>query len=104
MTLPTIQLFLFMGLVPMIVWTVFLWWLDHWEREPWYLIAVAFFWGAVPSIALAMILEYFVMMQWFSATIFYDPQATTRMAVITSASSHTGSPIAACRYSPNPTA
>lgn len=61
---------------------MFLWWIDHWEREPWYLIAGAFFWGAVPSIILAAIFQYFLMMHLFSAAVFYVPHDATMMAVV----------------------
>jgi len=33
------------------------WWLDHHDREPLLLIAVAFFWGAVVSIILSVVVE-----------------------------------------------
>lgn len=33
------------------------WWLDHYEKEPWYLLALAFLWGAVPAIAISLLVE-----------------------------------------------
>ena len=45
----------FIALVPMMVYTAIIWWLDHWEREPLPLVIGCFFWGAVPSIILALV-------------------------------------------------
>lgn len=33
------------------------WWLDHYEKEPWYLLALAFLWGAVPAIVISLLVE-----------------------------------------------
>jgi RsiW-degrading membrane proteinase PrsW (M82 family) len=49
---------LVMGVLPMLCYAAFLWWLDHWEREPFRLIAGAFLWGAVPSTLLAGLLFF----------------------------------------------
>lgn len=46
---------LFMGFIPMVVYTAILWWIDHWEREPLSLVIGCFIWGAVPSIIFALI-------------------------------------------------
>lgn len=37
------------------VWLV--WWLDRYEKEPLYLLAAAFFWGAVPAVFISLVLE-----------------------------------------------
>jgi RsiW-degrading membrane proteinase PrsW (M82 family) len=37
------------------VWLV--WWLDHYEKEPWWLLALVFLWGAVPAVVLSLVLE-----------------------------------------------
>jgi len=50
-------LILFMGFVPMVVYSLVAWWLDHWEREPLPLIIAAFAWGAVPAIILSLIFQ-----------------------------------------------
>ena len=55
----------FMGLVPMIIYTAIMWWLDHWEREPLPLVIGCFLWGAVPSVMFAII--------W---SVFFDVLAT----------------------------
>jgi RsiW-degrading membrane proteinase PrsW (M82 family) len=46
-----------LALVPTLIYAVFLWWLDRYEKEPLPLLMVAFVWGAVPAIVLALILE-----------------------------------------------
>jgi RsiW-degrading membrane proteinase PrsW (M82 family) len=37
------------------IWLV--WWLDHYEKEPWWLLALIFLWGAVPAVALSVVVE-----------------------------------------------
>lgn len=46
-----------MGIVPMLIYATFLWWLDRWEKEPLHLLAAAFLWGFVPSAILAIIAQ-----------------------------------------------
>ncbi len=71
-----------LGFVPMIVWTAFLWWIDHWEREPWYLLMAAFVWGAIPSVVLAYFSQMFIANRILSADVFYDPRQEAMMAVV----------------------
>jgi RsiW-degrading membrane proteinase PrsW (M82 family) len=33
------------------------WWLDHYEKEPWWLLVLAFLWGAVPAVVVSLVLE-----------------------------------------------
>lgn len=33
------------------------WWLDHYEKEPWWLLALVFLWGAVPAVVLSVAIE-----------------------------------------------
>jgi RsiW-degrading membrane proteinase PrsW (M82 family) len=37
------------------VWLV--WWLDHYEKEPWWLLSLVFLWGALPAVVLSMLVE-----------------------------------------------
>ncbi len=46
-----------LALVPTIFYALFIWWLDRHEKEPLPLLLVAFFWGAVPAIIIALVLE-----------------------------------------------
>ena len=33
------------------------WWLDRYEKEPWWLLALVFLWGAVPAVILSVVIE-----------------------------------------------
>ena len=33
------------------------WWLDRYEKEPWWLLALVFLWGAVPAVILSVAIE-----------------------------------------------
>ena len=46
-----------LALAPTLVYALLVWWLDRHEKEPWPLLVVAFMWGAVPAVILALILE-----------------------------------------------
>ena len=37
------------------VWLV--WWLDHYEKEPWWMLALVFLWGALPAVLIAGVVE-----------------------------------------------
>jgi RsiW-degrading membrane proteinase PrsW (M82 family) len=52
-----ILLILFLSFVPMLIYASVLWWLDRYEKEPLGLLVVAFLWGAIPSIILALIMQ-----------------------------------------------
>jgi RsiW-degrading membrane proteinase PrsW (M82 family) len=45
------------GVVPMIVYALVLWWFDRYEKEPLGLLAAAFLWGAVPAVIFSLIAE-----------------------------------------------
>jgi RsiW-degrading membrane proteinase PrsW (M82 family) len=51
-----LQAFL-MAFVPTLLYATFLWWLDRYEKEPIPMLLVAFLWGAVPAILVALALE-----------------------------------------------
>jgi protease PrsW len=42
---------------PTLLYTLVLWWLDRYEKEPLHLLLVTFVWGAVPALVLAVIAE-----------------------------------------------
>ncbi|MEK9163643.1 MAG: PrsW family intramembrane metalloprotease [Chloroflexota bacterium] len=46
-----------MGILPMLVYALFIWWLDRWEKEPLHLIGAAFLWGFIPSAIFALIAQ-----------------------------------------------
>jgi protease PrsW len=43
---------------PTAIYSMLLWWLDRYEKEPLWLIVVAFLWGALPAIGLALLFEF----------------------------------------------
>jgi RsiW-degrading membrane proteinase PrsW (M82 family) len=45
--------------IPTIVYVLFIWWLDRYEKEPLWLLALAFLWGAVPAAIISVLLELF---------------------------------------------
>ena len=47
-------------LVPSLIAIAILWWLDRYEKEPLWLLSIAFFWGAVPTIILSILAQLFV--------------------------------------------
>jgi RsiW-degrading membrane proteinase PrsW (M82 family) len=45
------------GVVPMVVYGLILWWFDRYEKEPLALLVAAFVWGAVPAVIFSLIVE-----------------------------------------------
>lgn len=43
--------------VPTVLYTLLLWWLDRYEKEPLHLLIVSFVWGAAPALVLALFTE-----------------------------------------------
>jgi RsiW-degrading membrane proteinase PrsW (M82 family) len=46
-----------LAFVPTIIYALVIWWLDRHEKEPLPLLVVAFVWGAIPAVVLAILLE-----------------------------------------------
>jgi protease PrsW len=44
-------------LIPSLIAIAVLWWLDRYEKEPLWLLSIAFFWGAVPTIIMSLIAQ-----------------------------------------------
>ena len=49
-----------LALVPTLIYALIIWWLDRHEKEPLPLLIVAFVWGAIPAVVLAIVLEIVV--------------------------------------------
>jgi RsiW-degrading membrane proteinase PrsW (M82 family) len=45
------------ALIPTIIYVSFVWWLDRYEKEPLWLLALAFLWGAIPAAIVSAFLE-----------------------------------------------
>jgi RsiW-degrading membrane proteinase PrsW (M82 family) len=51
----------FLGaLIPTIFYVLFIWWLDRYEKEPLWLLALAFLWGAIPAAILSVLVEFLI--------------------------------------------
>jgi RsiW-degrading membrane proteinase PrsW (M82 family) len=48
------------AVIPTLFYVSFVWWLDRYEKEPVWLLALAFLWGAAPAAILSLILELFL--------------------------------------------
>jgi RsiW-degrading membrane proteinase PrsW (M82 family) len=46
------------SVTPAVLYSLVVWWLDRYEKEPWGLLAATFFWGAVPAIVLSLVAEF----------------------------------------------
>lgn len=54
---PLIHLFLagFFSVVPMVMYLIIIWWMDRYEREPFWLVSLNFLWGATGAIIFGII-------------------------------------------------
>jgi len=43
---------------PAVAYSLVVWWLDRYEKEPWGLLAATFIWGAIPAILLSLVAEF----------------------------------------------
>ncbi|MCS7178415.1 MAG: PrsW family intramembrane metalloprotease [Anaerolineae bacterium] len=48
---------LVLAIVPMLLYALFLWWMDRYEKEPLSLILASFLWGAVPAVIFSLIAQ-----------------------------------------------
>lgn len=55
MVLLLILLSMLAAVVPMLCFLVLIWWLDRYDREPWWMMALAFGWGAGGGVLVAVI-------------------------------------------------
>ncbi|MCX7855160.1 MAG: PrsW family intramembrane metalloprotease [Anaerolineae bacterium] len=56
-TLIAILTILVLAFVPMLLYALFLWWMDRYEKEPLGLILASFLWGAIPAVILSLIAQ-----------------------------------------------
>jgi RsiW-degrading membrane proteinase PrsW (M82 family) len=45
------------ALIPTLFYVLFIWWLDRFEKEPLWMLSIAFVWGAVPAAILSVVFE-----------------------------------------------
>ena len=48
------------SVAPAVLYSLMVWWLDRYEKEPWGLLAATFIWGAIPAILLSLVAEFTV--------------------------------------------
>ncbi|HEY5118124.1 MAG TPA: PrsW family intramembrane metalloprotease [Anaerolineales bacterium] len=48
---------IFAGVLPMICWSVIVWWFDRYEKEPFQLLLFSFLWGMIPAVTISLLLE-----------------------------------------------
>jgi RsiW-degrading membrane proteinase PrsW (M82 family) len=64
------------GLVPTVIYGWFVNWLDRHEKEPWWLLALVFLWGAVPAFIMAvgaqLLLDIPTNMTWSEAELAHE--------------------------------
>lgn len=61
------------AVVPIAIYSLLMWWADRYEREPFWLLGVAFLWGAIPAIIFTVITGLFIggSLEEGSTSIFY---------------------------------
>ena len=61
------------AVVPIAIYSLLMWWADRYEREPFWLLGVAFLWGAIPAIVFTVITGLFIggSLEEGSTSIFY---------------------------------
>jgi RsiW-degrading membrane proteinase PrsW (M82 family) len=48
------------SVAPAVVYSLIVWWLDRYEKEPWGLLAATFIWGAIPAFFLSLGAEFVI--------------------------------------------
>jgi RsiW-degrading membrane proteinase PrsW (M82 family) len=46
------------AVTPAVLYSLVVWWLDRYEKEPWGLLAATFVWGAIPAILVSLVAEF----------------------------------------------
>ena len=73
-----ILLILTVGILPMVIYALILWWFDRYEKEPVGLLIAAFLWGAVPAVIFSIIAE---LVLDIPISAFVDPAAASVIGV-----------------------
>ena len=70
------------AVIPALVYGWLIWWLDRYEKEPFWLIAVAFLWGSLPAIGLSVLFEVVLQVPLAQSTIGPDLASWGLAAVV----------------------
>ncbi len=57
------------AVIPTMIYVLVFYWADRYEREPIWLVTVAFIWGAVPAVIVSLIGELFLGWSWRNAAV-----------------------------------
>ena len=52
----------FAAALPVVFYLIVIWWMDRYEREPWWLVLLTFIYGAIGAIILGIVLSLAVIM------------------------------------------
>ena len=85
MVLIGMSLVLILGILPMVVYALILWWFDRYEKEPLGLLIAAFLWGAVPAIIFSLVVQLAldVPISYFVSPLASDLIGATIVAPVT---------------------
>jgi len=70
------------AVIPALAYGWLIWWLDRYEKEPLWLIALAFLWGSLPAIALSVLFEVVLQVPLAHTTIGPDLAAWGLPAIV----------------------
>src|SRR6266511_2970976 len=68
--------------IPALCYGWLIWWLDRYEKEPLWLIALAFLWGSLPAIGLSVLFEVVLEILLAHSTIAPDLAAWVLAALV----------------------
>jgi RsiW-degrading membrane proteinase PrsW (M82 family) len=71
--------------IPTIVYTLLIWWLDRYEKEPLPLLLVALFWGALPAVLLVFLIDPLVISRQLTGPPTSDIVVTPAIEEVTKA-------------------
>lgn len=71
------------GIVPMLIYPLFLYWMDRYEKEPLALVVAAFVWGFIPAAIFALVSQFLLDIPLYLAEI--DPASADLFATVFSA-------------------
>ena len=64
------------AVVPVLLYTALIYWVDRYEKEPWWLLSAAFIWGAIPAAILSLLFNMLFSLPFF----FVLPESSAELA------------------------
>lgn len=81
-TLTVVLLAVALALLPTLLYATLIWWLDRHEKEPFPLLLIAFLWGAIPAVLLAIPLTVILGLPLEGLLVTPEDRRVTELAVI----------------------